>query len=72
MLDRSAELDYWDDLFLPRWPLLTAAEIEAVVAWARWLEMVQPEAFHINTYVRVHETLALLKERSGVPHHDRG
>jgi hypothetical protein len=39
------------------------AEVNAVVAWARWLERVQPDAFHSNTYDRVQDTLTLLKER---------
>lgn len=60
-LDRSPEPDYWDDFFLPRWPLLTAVEIDAVAEWVRWLEIVQPDAFHANTYDRVRDTLTLLK-----------
>jgi hypothetical protein len=63
MLDRSPEPNFWDDFFLPRWTLLTLAEIEAVAAWAKWLEMVLPDAFYGNTYERVQETLRLLKER---------
>jgi len=64
-LDRSPEPDYWDDFFRPRCPLLTAAEIDAVAAWARWLEIVLPDAFHANTYERVQDTLTLLKLKSG-------
>lgn len=63
-LDRSPEPDYWDDFFLPRWPLLSDAEVDAVAAWARWLEAVGPEAFHANTYERVQDTLTLLKRNS--------
>ena len=63
-LDRGPKPDYWDDFFLPRWPLLTAEEIDAVAAWARWLETVQPDAYHDNTYERVQDTLTLLKERA--------
>lgn len=62
-LDRSPEPDDWDDFFLPRWPLLTAEELDAVSAWARWLEIVQPHGFHSHTYARVQNTLTLLKER---------
>jgi hypothetical protein len=62
MLDRSPEPDYWDDFFLPRWSLFTASEIGAVAAWARWLALVQPDAFHGNTYERVQGTLTLLRE----------
>jgi hypothetical protein len=65
MLDRSPEPDYWDDFFLPRWTLLTPAEVESVAAWARWLEVVEPEAFPSNTYERVQVTLTLLKEKHG-------
>jgi hypothetical protein len=63
MLDRSPEPDYWDDFFLPRWPLLNAAELEAVAAWVRWLQLVEPDAYHENTYERVLKTLALVEER---------
>jgi hypothetical protein len=62
MLDRSPEPAYWDDFFAPRWTLLSAGEIEAVAAWVRWLEAVQPDAFHPNTYERAQGTLRLLKE----------
>ncbi len=65
MLDRSAKPDYWDDFFLPRWPLLTAAELSAVAGWVGWLESAQPDAFHDNSYARVRETLALLMARRG-------
>jgi hypothetical protein len=63
-LDRSPEPDYWDDFFLPRWPLLSLEEIDAVVAWARWLEIVQPDEICGNTYERVQDTLALLKGKA--------
>ena len=65
-LDRSPRPDYWDDFFLPRWTRLTVAEVNAVAAWARWLELVQPDAFHSNTYDRVQDTLTLLKGRHGL------
>ena len=64
MLDRSPEPDYWDDFFAPRWTLLSAREIEAVRAWVRWLAACEPDAFHANTYERVHDTLTLLGERA--------
>jgi len=60
-LDRSPEPDYWDDFFLPRWPLLSAEEIDAVAAWVRWLEIVEPDEIHGNVYARVQDTLTLLK-----------
>lgn len=63
MLDRSAEPGYWDDFFLPRWPLLSAAEIGAVAEWVRCFETAEPDAFHDNTYERAQATLALLIER---------
>ena len=63
MLDRSPTPDYWDDFFLPRWTLLSAAEIDAVAAWVRWLQVVLPDAFHGNTYERALETLELLKAK---------
>jgi hypothetical protein len=64
MLDRSPEPDYWDDFFRPRFTLLTTAELESVGAWARWLQDVDPGAFHANTFERVQQSLTLLKERS--------
>jgi hypothetical protein len=66
-LDRSPEPDYWDDFFLPRWPLLSLGEIDAVVAWVRWLEIVQPDEIYGNTYERVQDTLTLLKGTSNNP-----
>ena len=65
MLDRSPEPEYWDDFFLPRWTLLSAAELDSVAAWVRWLEAIEPDSFRHNTYERVHDTLSLLKERCG-------
>jgi len=62
-LDRSPEPDYWDDFFLPHFQRFTAGEIEAIVAWVKWLESVQPDAYHANTYQRVLDTLRLLKVR---------
>jgi hypothetical protein len=64
LLDRSPNPDYWDDFFLPRWTLLTAEEIDAVGDWVRWLQLIEPAAFQPNTYERVQETLALLKDRA--------
>jgi hypothetical protein len=64
MLDRGDDPYMWDDFFLPRWPSLTAAEIEAVAAWALWLEAMLPDAFFPNTYERVQATLALLRRRA--------
>jgi hypothetical protein len=63
MLDRSPEPAHWDDFFLPRWTRLTAREIEAVAAWVRWLQAMEPDAYRFNTYERVHETLGLLRDR---------
>lgn len=59
-LDRSPEPGYWDDFFLQRWPLLSVRETESVAAWARWLEIVQPEESLGNIYERVQDTLTLL------------
>lgn len=62
-LDRSPEPDYWDDFFLPRWPPLSAEEIDAVAAWVRWLAIVQPNQVYGNVYERAHDTLNLLKTK---------
>ena len=53
-LDRSPDPDSWDDFFLPRWPLLTTEEIDAVAAWAG-LAGGRPtrRARNENTYARV-------------------
>ncbi|MBT8145756.1 MAG: hypothetical protein KJN90_02830 [Gammaproteobacteria bacterium] len=63
-LDRSPELDYWDDFFYPRFTLLSAEEINAVSAWARWMALVEPEAYLEFTYQRVQGTLDLLRQRA--------
>jgi hypothetical protein len=60
-LDRTPRPDYWDDFFLPRWPTLSAAQIDAVAAWVHWLAAVQPDVVYGNLYERVQDTLALLK-----------
>jgi len=61
MLDRSAEPAYWDEFFLERWPLLSGDELDAVALWMRWFE--EPGVFFPNTFERVQETLALLKQK---------
>lgn len=63
-LDRSPEPDYWDDFFYPRFTLLSAKEIDAVAAWAHWMEVVEPEGYHEFTYQRVQGTLELLRQRA--------
>ena len=62
-LDRSPEPDYWDDFFSPRFTQFSAPELDAISAWAGWMEMVQPDAFHESTHQRVRDTLELLKWR---------
>ena len=61
MLDCGPQPDFWYDFFAPRWPGLTTGPVEAVAARARWLQAVQPDAFHANAYERVQATLELLK-----------
>lgn len=63
VLDRSPEPAYWDDFFLPRFTLLTTAEIDAVSAWMHWFQAVEPDAYKPNTFERIQETLMLLKEK---------
>ena len=63
-LDRSPEPDYWDDFFYPRFTLLSSEEIDAVSAWARWMELLEPERYHEFTYQRVQGTLDLLRRRA--------
>ena len=65
MLDRSARIEYWDDFFVERWPPLSRAQTQAVAAWVRWLEAVEPDAFFDNTYERVQQTLSLLQAERG-------
>ena len=64
MLDRSPVPEHWDDFFAPRWTLLSAAELEAVAAWAAWLQAVEPGMAWGNTFDRVQETLSLLVARA--------
>jgi hypothetical protein len=66
-LDRSPEPEYWDDFFLPRWPLLSVEEIEAVAAWVRWLALVEPDEIYRNLHERAQDTLTLLKWRAQEP-----
>ncbi len=67
-LDRSPEPDYWDDFFRPRFTRFTVPELDAILAWVCWMEMVQPDAFHDTTYQRVRDTLELLKWRESGLH----
>lgn len=60
-LDRSPEPDNWDDFFAPRFTRFSIAELDAIAAWVRWVEMMLPDGFHEFTYGRVHDTLELLK-----------
>lgn len=66
-LDRSPQPDYWDDFFLPRWPSLSGAEIDAVAAWVSWLEIAEPDQVFGNTYERVRDTLILLRAMAERP-----
>ena len=61
MLDRSPEPDFWDDFFVPRWLLLSANEIDGVVAWLDWLQDMEPGEAFSGTYQRAQDTLLLLK-----------
>lgn len=61
MLDRSTEVEHWDDFFSPRFGLLTLPELRAFSAWVDWFETLQPDAFFPNTFDRARETLLLLE-----------
>ncbi len=63
-LDRSPEPAYWDEFLAPRWTLLSAAEVDAVGAWSRWLKTLEPEAFQPNTYERIRAMLAVCSQYS--------
>lgn len=61
-LDRSPEPEYWDDFFLPRWTRLSVPEVDAVAAWAKWVECLEPDEVYGNLYERVQTTLDLLRD----------
>jgi hypothetical protein len=63
-LDHSPEPAYWDDFFYPRFTLLSPEEIDAVSAWALWMELIEPDGYHEFTYLRVQGTLDLLRQRA--------
>ena len=63
MLDRKPEPDYWDDFFRLRWTLLTVEEIDAVSAWARWLEEIEPGLAGGDVAQRVQDALTWLRWR---------
>lgn len=59
MLDRSPNMDTWDDFFVERWPLLTTEECRAVQQWILWLAN-QSIGFDDDTLMRSYETLEIL------------
>jgi hypothetical protein len=61
MLDRNSEPDYWDDFFRPRWILLSVEKIDAVSAWSRWLEEVDPVLAGGDVAQRVQDALTWLR-----------
>ena len=61
-LDRSPVVEYWDDSFLSRWPLLTTTEISAVQEWLQWYFDEEFDEWG-NTHERCFETLELLKSQ---------
>lgn len=63
-LDRSPVPAYWDDFVLPRLPLLSVEEVDAVSAWATWVEHVAGDDVYGNLHERVQTTLRLLRERA--------
>lgn len=61
MLDRIPEPAYWDDFFRPRWTRLLPNEIDAVSAWAAWLEHVEPDLAGGDVAKRVRDTLTFIR-----------
>jgi hypothetical protein len=64
MLDRSPNMDTWDDFFVERWPLFTAVECNAVQEWILWLAD-QQAGFDDDTLMRSYETLEMLATQHG-------
>jgi hypothetical protein len=62
MLDRSPNIEYWDDYFIERWSLLTRQECDAVQNWLLWL-LDNSISYDGITIDRAFETLELLKSR---------
>jgi hypothetical protein len=62
MLDRSPNIEYWDDYFIERWSLLTRQECDAVQSWLLWL-LDNSISYDGITIDRAFETLELLKSR---------
>ncbi|GGX96908.1 hypothetical protein [Pseudoduganella dura] len=58
MLDRSPDVDLWDDFFTDRWTLLTVAECRVVQLWILWLA--EQQEYDDDTLTRAYETLEML------------
>lgn len=61
-LDRSPNIDFWDEFFIKRWTLLTNNECDAVQRWLLWL-LDNSTAYDAITLDRAFETLELLKSQ---------
>jgi len=64
MLDRSPDPASWDDVFLARWPQLTAKECEAMQAWVLWLSSLEDGSYWEGSLSRAFDTLELLRQRT--------
>jgi hypothetical protein len=60
MLDRSPNIEWWDDFFLKRWPLLTQKECEATQEWILWLASFESLSVDLDSLERALQTIDLL------------
>ena len=61
-LDRSPRIDWWDEQFSLRWPLLTLIELSAVEAWIVWLSSITRSNHDDVSLGRAMDTLQLLRD----------
>jgi len=61
MLDRSSNVEYWDDFFKSRWTELSKSECEAVENWLYWL-FENNNDFDDVTIFNTLNTIELLKD----------
>lgn len=60
-LDRTPELDLWDDFFIDRWSELTLDELKAIEMWLQWF-CDRTSIFDEVSLIRMLLTIEILKE----------
>lgn len=61
MLDRSTNLEYWDNFFKTRWVLLSIEELEAVESWMLWLTDSRDRVYDLAQLDRAYDIIGVLK-----------